>query len=404
MKKHTNAALGFIFVTLLVDTIGFGIIIPVLPDLIKNLIHGDLSVASEYNGWLTLAYSLMQFVFAPVVGNLSDKYGRRPILLCSLFGFGIDYLFLAFAPTIGWLFVGRIIAGITGASFTTAGAYIADVSTPEKRAQNFGIVGVAFGLGFIIGPLLGGLLGTIGTRVPFYASAGLCLLNWLYGYFILPESLDKEHRRPFEWRRANPMGALLHLKKYPSIAGLVTSLVLVYLSVHAVQSTWAYYTMYKFTWSKAMVGYSLGFVGLMIAIVQGGLIRFIIPKFGQEKSVYFGLLLYSVGNLLFGLANAGWMMFAFLIPYALGGIAGPAIQGIMSTQVPPNEQGELQGGLTSIMSATAIVGPPVMTWLFAWFTKKSSPVQFPGAPFILAALLTLVSAILAYRSFKKGKV
>jgi DHA1 family tetracycline resistance protein-like MFS transporter len=346
----------------------------------------------------------MQFVFAPVIGNLSDKYGRRPVLLFSLFGFGVDYLFLAFAPTIGWLFVGRIIAGITGASFTTASAYIADISTPEKRAQNFGLIGVAFGLGFIIGPTLGGILGQIGTRVPFYASAGLCLLNWLYGYFILPESLAKENRRPFSWKRANPLGALLHLRKYSSIAGLVGSLVLVYLSVHAVQSTWTYFTMYKFTWSKAMVGYSLGFVGLMIAIVQGGLIRVIIPKIGPHRSVYFGLLLYAIGNILFAFAPNTWMMFVFVIPYAMGGIAGPAIQGIMSTQVPPNEQGELQGGLTSLMSATAIVGPPAMTWLFAWFTRPSAPIQFPGAPFALGALLTLASAIWAYMSFKKGKI
>ncbi len=404
MKNNTKAALGFIFVTLLIDTIGFGIIMPVLPDLIKKMVNGSLSVASEYNGALTFAYAFMQFVFGPVIGNLSDRYGRRPVLLFSLFGFSIDYLFLAFAPTIGWLFVGRIIAGITGASFTTASAYIADVSPPEKRTQNFGMVGVAFGLGFIIGPLLGGVLGEIGTRVPFYASAGLCMLNWLYGYFVLPESLAKENRRKFEWKRANPFGAFKHFKKYPAIYGLLASLILLYLSAHAVQSTWTYFTMYKFKWSKAMVGFSLGFVGLMIAIVQGGLIRIIIPKLGQHKSVITGLLMYSLGCILFALATKGWMMFAFLVPYALGGIAGPAIQGIISTQVPPNEQGELQGGLTSLMSLTTIVGPMFMTWLFAAFTKPSAPVIFPGAPFVAGAILTLASAFEAYRVFKKRKV
>ena len=404
MKNNKSAALGFIFVTLLIDTIGFGIIIPVLPDLIKTMINGNLSVASEYNGLLTLAYASMQFVFGPVIGNLSDRYGRRPVLLFSLFGFSIDYLFLAFAPTIAWLFVGRIIAGITGASFTTASAYIADVSPPEKRAQNFGMVGVAFGLGFIIGPTLGGILGQIGTRVPFYASAGLCLLNWLYGYFILPESLPKENRRRFEWKRANPLGALFHLQKYPAIGGLITCLVLVYLSAHAVQSTWTYFTMYRFNWSKAMVGYSLGFVGLMIAIVQGGLIRIIIPKLGNHKSVYIGLLMYSLGYILFAFASQSWMMYAFMVPYAFGGIAGPAIQGIISTQVPANEQGELQGGLTSIMSLTTIVGPPLMTWLFAAFTKTTAPVLFPGAPFVAGAILTLASAIAAYSTFKKQGV
>lgn len=401
--KNKKAALGFIFITLLIDSIGFGIIIPVLPDLIKQMVNGNLSVASEYNGLLTTAYASMQFLFGPVIGNLSDRYGRRPVLLISLFGFSIDYLFLAFAPTIAWLFVGRIVAGITGASFTTASAYIADVSPPEKRAQSFGMIGVAFGLGFIIGPVVGGVLGEIGTRVPFYAAAGLCLLNWLYGYFVLPESLDAAHRRKFEWKRANPIGSLIQLNKYPAIGGLILCLILVYLAMHAVQSTWTYFTMYRFSWSKAMVGYSLGFVGVMIAIVQGGLIRVIIPKLGPHKSVYFGLLMYSLGLALFAMATQSWMMFAFLIPYALGGIAGPAIQGIISTHIPPNEQGELQGGLTSLMSVTTIVGPIMMTWLFAYFTKPTAPVIFPGAPFLLGAILTLASSAAAYWSFKREK-
>ncbi len=348
MRSKKEAALGFIFITLLIDVTGLGIIIPVLPKLITELIHGDLSTASQYGGWLTFAYAFMQFSFAPVLGNLSDKYGRRPVLLFSLFGFGIDYLFLALAPTIGWLFVGRMIAGITGASFTTATAYIADISTPEKRAQNFGIVGAAFGLGFIIGPVIGGVLGQYGSRIPFFAAAGLSLLNWVYGYFILPESLPKEHRRPFEWKRANPIGSLLQLKKYPAAAGLISSLVLIYISGHSVQSTWSFYNMEKFNWNEAWVGYSLGFVGLTVAIVQGGLIRVIIPKLGNQKSVYIGLLFYCVGFVLFAFATKSWMMFAFMIPYALGGIAGPSLQGIISNEVPANEQGELQGALTSL--------------------------------------------------------
>jgi MFS transporter, DHA1 family, tetracycline resistance protein len=404
LKNNKNAALGFVFITLLVDGAGFGIIIPVLPELIKKMVGGSISDASVYNGWLTFAYATMQFFCAPLLGNLSDRYGRRPVLLFSLFGFGIDYLFLAFAPTIGWLFVGRVIAGITGASFTTGAAYIADISTPEKRAQNFGLIGVAFGLGFIIGPTMGGFLGEVSPRLPFYVSAALCLLNWLYGYFVLPESLLPENRRPFDITRANPVGSLLQLKKYPAVIGLVASLVLVYISVHAVQSVWTYYNIYKFNWSQALMGASLGFVGVMIAVVQGGLIRVIIPKIGQQRSVYTGLLLYSLGFLLFAFASSGWMMFAFLVPYALGGIAGPAIQGIISTQVPANEQGELQGSLTSLMSATTIIGPPIMTGLFAYFTKAGTPVLFPGAPFLAGAVLTLVSALLAYRSFKRGKV
>jgi DHA1 family tetracycline resistance protein-like MFS transporter len=398
MQVKSRPALGFIFVTLLLDVMGFGIIIPVLPKLISNLTGGDMSSASVYGGWLMFAFSIMQFLFSPVLGNLSDRFGRRPVLLFSLFGFAIDYMIIAFAPTIGWLFAGRIIAGIMGASFTTASAYIADISTPEKRAQNFGLIGVAFGLGFIIGPVVGGVLGQFGLRVPFIAAAALTFLNWLYGYFILPESLSKENRRPFELKRANPVGSLLSLKRYPVIAGLVGSLVLIYIAGHAVQSNWTYFTIEVFHWNEAMIGYSLGFVGLLFAIVQGGLIRVINPKLGQKHSIYFGLALYAVGLILFGFASKSWMMFAFLIPYCLGGIAGPAIQGIISNQVPANEQGELQGALTSLMSVTSIIGPPLMTNIFAYFTSRSAPVYFPGAAFVAGAVLTTISVILAVRS------
>jgi len=396
MVASRKAAMGFIFITLLIDVTGLGLIIPVFPKLIEQLIHGGISEASKWGGWLTFAYAIMQFLFAPVLGNLSDKYGRRPVLLFSLLGFGIDYIFLAVAPTIGWLFVGRVIAGITGASFTTATAYIADISTDENRAQNFGMIGAAFGLGFIIGPVIGGLLGEYGARLPFIVAAGLALLNVLYGYFVLPESLDKEHRRAFNWKRANPMGSLLQLKKYPALGGLVGSLVLVYIAAHAVQSTWTFINIEKFKWSEAMIGYSLGMVGLLVAIVQGGLIRFINPRLGNEKSAYIGLALYALGLLLFAFASQTWMMFVFLIPYCLGGIAGPALQSIISGQVPANEQGELQGALTSLMSLTSIIGPLLMTYLFSYFTKPDAPFKFAGAPFLLGALLMLGSAVIAY--------
>lgn len=404
MRTKKEAALGFIFITVLIDVTGLGIIIPILPDLLEHMIHGDLGKAAVYNGWLTFAYAGMQFLFAPILGNLSDKFGRRPVLLFSLLGFGIDYLFQGFAPSIGWLFVGRILAGITGASFTTATAYIADISTPEKRSQNFGLVGAAFGLGFIIGPSLGSLLGHFGLRVPFFVAAGLSLLNCLYGYFILPESLDKTNRRAFDWKRANPIGSFKMLGKYPVIQGLVLSLVLVYIAGHSLQSTWTYYNMQKFGWDKILVGISLSFVGLMVAIVQGGLIRIIIPKIGQHRGVYTGLLFYAVGFVFFAFATQGWMMFAIMVPYAFGGIAGPSIQGLISGKIPPNEQGELQGTLTSLMSATAIVGPLLMTNLFAYFTGKHAPVKFPGAPFLAAALLTFTAAWLAVRSFRKGRI
>jgi DHA1 family tetracycline resistance protein-like MFS transporter len=403
MSGTRQPALGFIFVTLLIDITGLGIIIPVMPKLIMELADVPLSKAASIGGWLVFAYAVMQFLASPVIGGLSDRYGRRPVLLASLFGFGLDYLLLAVAPTLGWLFAGRVIAGITGASLTTATAYIADISTPEKRAQNFGIVGAAFGLGFIIGPVFGGFLGQFGSRVPFYAAAALTLINWLYGYFILPESLAPEHRRKFDWKRANPIGTLKSLGRYPVIAGLVTSLVLIYIAAHAVQSTWSFYTMEKFGWSEAMVGYSLGFAGLMVAIVQGMLIRKINPLLGPKRSVTIGILTYSLGMLLFAFASHGWMMFAILIPYCLGGIAGPALQGIMANQVPSNEQGELQGGLTSLISVTSIIGPLLMTNLFAAFTSHTTRIYFPGMPFAAGALLCLLSAWFALRTLNRNR-
>ena len=272
----------------------FGIIIPVIPRLITSMTGGTISDASKYGGMLMFSFAIMQFVFSPILGALSDQYGRRKILLISLFGFGLDYLLAAWAPTIAWLFVGRLLAGVMGASFTTASAYIADVSTDENRSQNFGMLGAAFGLGFIIGPTLGGILGQIGPRVPFLVSAGLTFINWMYGYFILPESLDEEHRRPFDWKRANPVGSVLQLKKYPTVFGLVGSLILIYLAAHSVQSTWTFFNMHTFGWNEQTVGYSLGFVGILVALVQAVLIRYTIPKLGQKKSLYLGFAFYAL--------------------------------------------------------------------------------------------------------------
>lgn len=399
--SQRKAAIGFIFITLLIDVIGWGIIIPVMPTLITTLEDVDTGNASSLNGWLLFAFSLTQFLFAPLVGNLSDKFGRRPILLVSLFGFGLDYILMSWAPTIEWLFLGRVLAGLTGASFTTASAYIADISSDENRAQNFGMIGAAFGMGFILGPIIGGLLGSFGPRVPFIAAAVLCFLNWLYGYFILPESLSKDHRRPLDWKRANPVGSLLHLRKYPAIGYLLVAMVLVYLAAHAVQSNWSFYTIERFGWGEGMIGVSLGVVGLLVGVVQGGLTRIINPRLGDARSIYIGLILYAVGMLLFGLASTGWMMLVFLVPYCLGGIAGPALQSTITKQVDVREQGELQGALTSLMSATAIVGPPMMTNLFAWAIRPGNPIYMPGAPFFLGSILMLASAIVAYMSFRK---
>ena len=403
MSQSKKAAINFIFITLLIDVMGWGLIIPVMPDLISQLKNIPVNEASPYGAWLLSAYAITQFVCAPVIGNLSDKYGRRPVLLCSLIGFGIDYLFLALAPSYGWLFVGRIIAGVTGASFTTASAYIADISTQETRAKNFGMIGAAFGLGFIIGPALGGLLAGLGIRAPFYAAAILCLLNTLYGYFVLPESLSKEHRREFHWKRANPFGSLLLIKRYPTIGKLAISFFLIYMAAQSVQANWNFFTIYRFNWSEKMVGISLAVVGLLVGLVQAGLTRVVNPKLGNERSIYLGLILYTLGLVLFAFATQSWMMFAFLIPYCLGGIAGPSLQSVLAGHVPPNEQGELQGALTSLMSLTTILGPPLMNNLFHFFTTDKAPVYFPGAAFLLGAVFMIGSALVAWLTLRSEK-
>ena len=403
MANPRKAAVGFIFITLLIDVMGWGLIIPVMPKLVSQLKGIPVNEASSYGAWLLFAYAITQFIFAPLIGNLSDRYGRRPVLLSSLTGFGIDYIFMALAPTYGWLFIGRIIAGFTGASFTTGAAYIADVSTPETRAKNFGMIGAAFGLGFIIGPALGGLLAGWGIRAPFYAAAGLCLLNALYGYFVLPESLSKENRRTFEWKRANPFGSLKFLRKTPSIGGLAVCYFLIYLAAMAVQGNWNYFTMYRFNWTEKLVGISLAVVGLLVGVVQAGLTRVINPRLGNEKSIYLGLFLYTLGLVLFAFATQGWMMFAFLVPYCLGGIAGPALQSTMAGHVPRNEQGELQGSLTSLMSLTTIIGPLIMNNLFKYFTTDKAPFYFPGVSFLLGAVFMLMSLLIAWKVLSRER-
>lgn len=388
----------FIFITILVDVIGIGIIIPVIPSLIENLSEGGLSEASRVGGWLIFAFAIMQFLFAPLMGILSDKFGRRPILLLALLGLGIDYIFHAFAPSIGWLFVGRVLAGITGASITVATAYIADISTPEKKAQNFGMIGAAFGLGFIIGPVIGGVAAKVSLQLPFLIAAGLTILNVIYGFFVLPESLAPEKRREIDFKRANPIGSLKLIRKYPIVAGLMVSFFLVYMASQAVQTTWTYFTMFKFEWDEAMVGYSLGVVGLIVAIVQGGLVKYAVKLWGEKKTIYIGYIFWIVGLILFASATQGWMLFAFLLPYCLGGIASPTLQGIVSNQVADNEQGELQGAMTALISLSSIIGPLVMTNLFYQFTQDDAPFQFAGAPFALGAVLVLVSLLLSRKS------
>ncbi len=401
MSSKKSAAVGFIFITMLIDIIGIGIIIPVIPKLLQELNHSDISEAAKLGGWLAFAYAFTQFLCAPLMGSLSDKYGRRPILLLALLAFAVDYLVLALAPTVAWLFVGRIIAGITGASISTAMAYISDVSTPENKAKNFGLVGAAFGIGFIIGPVIGGLLGQYGSRVPFYAAAVLCFVNFIYGYFVLPESLRPERRRAFEWKAANPVGALLRLKKFPQIIALVAAMFFMYFASHAVNGNWSFYTMYRYHWDERMVGISLGVVGVLVAVVQGGLVRYVNPRLGNGKSILLGFSLNAIGQFLIAFAAKEWMVFVFLIPYCLGGLAGPAIQTEITNHVPLNEQGQIQGTLASLNSATATFGPLVMTNLFYFFTHDGAPFLFPGAPFVLAAVLMFLALGMAYSGLRK---
>lgn len=404
MHKKNNAGLFFIFLTVVIDTIGLGIIIPVLPSLIKELIQGDLSEASYYGGWLMFAYAFTQFIFASVLGNLSDTYGRRPVLLISLLGFCINYILMGLAPSILWLFVGRLIAGVTGASHTVAAAYIADISSPEKKAQNFGLLGAAFGLGFIIGPVIGGLLGHYGARIPFFAAGALSLFNFIYGYFVVPESLTKENRRSFSWRNANPIGVFKHMKRYPQIYALLSCIILINLAAHAVQSTWSYYTMEKFAWDEKMVGISLGFIGILLTIVQAGLLRIIIPKLGLSKSILIGLFLLTVALPLIGLVSSSGMLFAASVLYVCGGIGGPALQSLISNLTPHNEQGQIQGGIASVISLTAIFGPLMMSNLFAFFTKDNTSIYLPGAPFIMGGILTLAAFFIAYIYFRQKSI
>lgn len=399
----TRGAIGFIFVTIFIDVMGLGIIIPVIPKLLEDLRHVDNSAASEINGWLTFTYALMQVLFSPIMGNLSDRFGRRPILLISLLGFSIDYTFMAFAPSVFWLFIGRTIAGITGATMATATAYIADISTGDKRASNFGMVGAASGLGFIIGISAGAFLGDINIKFPFMAAAAAALFNALYGYFVLPESLDQAHRRKFEWKRANPIGSFMQLGKYSALAGLALAFTLVYIAQKAVEYQLSFYVYEKFNWTMTSVGILGIFIGTLLIGIQGGLIRYLIPKWGLKKNIIIGLISYCVGLTLIAFVSRGWLVYIYMIPYCFGGISGPALQGLITSKFAQNEQGELQGGLTLLSSISLIIGPLVMGYAFKFFTHKNASVYFPGAPYILGAILMLISVLLVVRSFKRDK-
>lgn len=398
MSKRTPA-LGFILVTVLIDVIGVGIIIPIIPDLLAELGIEDPGEASRMGGFLISSYAIMQFFFAPILGGLSDRYGRRLVILISLIGLTTDYMLTAFAPTLLWLFAGRIVAGIGGASFTTASAYIADISTPDKRAQNFGMIGAAFGVGFVIGPIIGGFLGEFGTRVPFFVAAGLSFANWIYGLFILPESLPVQNRRKFDWKRANPLGTFINLTRYPKLTTLFVAFFVIYLAGHAVQSNWSFFGKEVYAWGPKQIGISLTLVGVSVAIVQAVLIKNAVKKFGQKKTVYYGLIFNFLGLILFSMATEEWMIYTFLPVYVLGGLAGATLQAIMSSQVSPTEQGELMGTFTGLQSLANILGPLMMTSVFSYYTRDVG-VYFPGSAFALAAVLSLTSGLMIYFALK----
>lgn len=399
--KSKKTALLFIFITVLVDVIGIGIILPIIPELIMELTGEGTATAVIYGMWLTTAFAGMQFLFSPVLGEISDKYGRRPILLIALLGLSIDYLIHAWAPTIIFLFIGRFLAGITGASFTVASAYIADVSTNEEKAKNFGLIGAAFGLGFIIGPGIGGFFGEIDIRLPFYIAAGLTFANFVFGYFFVPESLPQENRRPINILKMIPGVSLISLRNYKGVLLLIFAFFLANLAGQALPSTWSYYGIERYDWSPQDIGISLMVVGVLVAIVQGFLVGVIVKKIGKKSTVIIGFLLWTIGMFLFSEANEPWMLYAFLIPYALGGVAGPTVQGIISNQVSEKEQGNLQGAITGLVSVTAILGQLIFSSVFYYFIRPSGSMYYPGAPYALAAIFLLAALLLAVLAMKR---
>jgi len=401
--KPSRLALVFIFVTMLVDTIGLGIIIPVSPRIIAELTgpyssySAQMSASAWWGGWLQTAFAGMLFLFSPLIGNLSDRFGRKPVLIISLVMLGVDYFITGIAPTIWWLFVGRILSGIAGASYTTANAYIADVSPPEKRAANFGLTGAAFGIGFVIGPAIGGILGQYGTRLPFFAAAALALANGLFGLIVMKESLPPEKRRKFEWWRANPVGSLLAISRYPAVIGFVAILILMRLAHDANPVIWSYYVYLKFHWTTAQLGWALAFLGIVMAGVFGFLTRILIPKLGEHRAAYIGLFAGAIGFCGYAFATQGWMMYPWMLVWSLMGLAMPSINAIISTHVPPTEQGELQGALSSIGGVTSVIAPVILTNVFAFFTKPGTPYYFPGSAFFAAGMMLLFAALLLVR-------
>jgi DHA1 family tetracycline resistance protein-like MFS transporter len=394
---------GFIFVTLVLAIVGFGLLIPVLPELVKSFKGGDIAEGSHAYGWLISVYALMQFVGSPILGSLSDRFGRRRIILIATAGSAIDYVIMANAPNLGWLFFARVISGFTAGIFATANAYVADVAPPEKRAQSFGILGAAFGIGFIIGPLLGGVLGAHSVRLPFWFAAGCSACNWLWGFFVLPESLKPENRRAFSWKRANPIGALLALRRFPTVLGLAECYFLLTLAQTMLQSIWVLYTGHRYNWGPIGTSSSLAFVGIASGIVQGMLVKKIVPKLGDQRSVILGFCISAVAQVGYGLAAQGWVLYAIIVVGVFAGISGPALQSYITRHVPANEQGAVQGIISGLASLAGIPGPLISSTVFAWAVAAGRPAYLAGAPFFVGAFFTVLALLLCIRSFRKDR-
>ncbi|NNC73681.1 MAG: TCR/Tet family MFS transporter [Sphingomonadaceae bacterium] len=403
-EKPRKAALRFVLGTIFIYAVGFGIIMPVLPDLVVELADVTLPEATRIGGWLILTYALFQFAFGPLVGNISDRFGRRPVLLLSLAGFSIDYAVMGFAPVIGWLFVGRALAGTFGAAFSTAYATIADIYDEENRARGFGLIGAAFGTGFIVGPAIGGLVGEFGTRLPFFIAAGLGAANLLYGFFVFPETLASENRRPFSLRRANPLGALLKLRLMPGVLPIALVYFFWMTAQQIYPSIWSYFTQIRFGWTPGIIGLSLMWTGMIMAAMQALAVGPMVKRFGERTCAVLALAVSAAGYAMYAANPYGWVVFVIMAVTALGALGGPALSAMMSRRVPADMQGELQGFIASITALTAITAPLIFNPSLAYFSAADAPVYFPGAPWVLAAILAIVALLVLLASRRKRRI
>lgn len=394
-------AVGFVFVTSVLIVLGWGIISPVLPGLITEFQGGDAAAGAHMYGWILGSFAVMQFLGSPLLGVLSDRFGRRKVILMTLAGSALDYLVMGWAPTIAWLFAARVVSGFFGGAMSTCNAYVADVTSPEKRAQGFGLLGAAFGIGFVLGPAVGGFLGETNLRLPFFVAAGAVALNWAYGALVLPESLPAEKRRPFEWKRANPVGGLLNLRRFPGIFGLAGVYFLSVFSTMMLQSSWVLYTGYRYGWTPREVGLSLMAVGISAIVVQGKLVGYLLPRIGEKRGLIFGMSLTAVVTVLYGLAPEGWMIYPLICIGSLGGLSGPSVQTLITRRVPADEQGTVQGALASLASLATVFAPPLAAWSFAACIGPNALIELPGITLFESSAVVLIGLALALRSLRR---